>query len=121
VYTRVRSLGGAMDIRSVPGHGTTMMLRLPLTLAIVRALLARVGDEIYAVPLAHVSETIELDPDIVRTVKGREVLMVRDDILPLIRLRSLGRLAGVPAAQRDRSRTCRDDRFGGPQGRPGDR
>jgi len=96
VYTRVRSLGGAMDIRSVPGHGTTMMLRLPLTLAIVRALLARVGDEIYAVPLAHVSETIELDPDIVRTVKGREVLMVRDDILPLIRLRSL---VGLPAYQ----------------------
>ena len=96
VYTRVRSLGGAMDIRSVPGHGTTMMLRLPLTLAIVRALLARVGDEIYAVPLAHVSETIELDPDIVRTVKGREVLMVRDDILPLIRLRSL---VDLPAYQ----------------------
>jgi two-component system chemotaxis sensor kinase CheA len=89
VYTRVRSLGGAMDIRSVPGQGTTMMLRLPLTLAIVRALLARVDDEIYAVPLAHVSETIELDPDIVRTVKGREVLMVRDEILPLIRLRTL--------------------------------
>src|SRR6185312_13982961 len=41
VYTRVRALGGAMDIRSVPGQGTTMMLRLPLTLAIVRALLAR--------------------------------------------------------------------------------
>ena len=43
VHTRVRALGGAMDIRSVPGEGTTMMLRLPLTLAIVRALLARVG------------------------------------------------------------------------------
>lgn len=94
VYTRVRSLGGAMDIRSVPGQGTTMVLRLPLTLAIVRALLARVGDETYAVPLAHVSETIELDPDIVRTVKGREVLMVRDDVLPLLRLRNL---VGQPA------------------------
>jgi two-component system chemotaxis sensor kinase CheA len=96
VYTRVRSLGGAMDIRSVPGQGTTMVLRLPLTLAIVRALLARVGDETYAVPLAHVSETIELDPDIVRTVKGREVLMVRDDVLPLLRLRGL---IGLPAYQ----------------------
>jgi len=69
VYTRVRALGGAMDIRSVPGQGTTMMLRLPLTLAIMRALLARVGDETYAIPLAHVSETIELTPDIVRTIK----------------------------------------------------
>ncbi|HEY4218365.1 MAG TPA: chemotaxis protein CheA [Gemmatimonadaceae bacterium] len=89
VYTRVRALGGAMDIRSVPGQGTTMMLRLPLTLAIVRAVLARVGDETYAIPLAHVSETIELTPDVVRTVKGREVLLVRDDVLPLLRLRSL--------------------------------
>ncbi|HTE46949.1 MAG TPA: chemotaxis protein CheA [Gemmatimonadaceae bacterium] len=89
VYTRVRSLGGAMDIRSVPGQGTTMILRLPLTLAIVRALLARVGDETYAIPVAHVSETIELVPDIVRTVKGKEVLLARDEVLPLLRLRSL--------------------------------
>ena len=89
VYTRVRALGGAMDIRSVPGEGTTMTLRLPLTLAIVRALLARVGDETYAIPLAHVSETVELTPEIVQTVKGREVLLVRDEVLPLLRLREL--------------------------------
>ncbi|MDB4875885.1 MAG: hypothetical protein JWM41_2331, partial [Gemmatimonadetes bacterium] len=89
VYTRVRSLGGAMDIRSVPGQGTTMVLRLPLTLAIVRAVLARVGDEIYAIPLAHVSETIELVPDILRSVQGREVLLARDEVLPLLRLREL--------------------------------
>jgi two-component system chemotaxis sensor kinase CheA len=94
VYTRVRALGGAMDIRSVPGQGTTMMLRLPLTLAIMRALLARVGDETYAIPLAHVSETIELAPDIVRTIKGREVLLTRDEVLPLLRLRGL---VGLPA------------------------
>lgn len=89
VYTRVRALGGAMDIRSAPGKGTTMILRLPLTLAIVRAALARVAGEIYAIPLAHVSETIELEPDILRTVKGSEVLLVRDEVLPLLRLRSL--------------------------------
>jgi two-component system chemotaxis sensor kinase CheA len=93
VYTRVRGLGGAMSIRSVPGQGTTMVIRLPLTLAIVRALLARVGDETYAIPLAHVSETIELSPDVLRTVKGREVLLARDEVLPLLRLRSL---VGLP-------------------------
>ena len=93
VYTRVRALGGAMDIRSVPGQGTTMILRLPLTLAIVRAVLARVGDETYAIPLAHVSETIELVPDIVRSVKGCEVLLARDEILPLLRMRGL---VGLP-------------------------
>ncbi len=94
VYTRVRSLGGAMDIRSVPGQGTTMVLRLPLTLAIVRALLARVADETYAIPLAHVAETVELAPETVRTIKGREVLLAREDVLPLLRLRSL---VGLPA------------------------
>lgn len=94
VYTRVRSLGGAMDIRSVPGQGTTMILRLPLTLAIVRALLARVADEVYAIPLAHVSETVELAPDVVASVKGRDVLLARDEVLPLLRLRSL---VGLPA------------------------
>ncbi len=98
VYTRVRSLGGAMDIRSVPGQGTTMMLRLPLTLAIVRALLARVADETYAIPLAHVSETIELTPDLLKTVKGREVLLGRDEVLPIYRLRSLVDLPPFRAA-----------------------
>ena len=97
VYTRVRALGGAMDIRSAPGNGTTVMIRLPVTLAIVRALLARVADETYAIPLAHVSETIELEPERVRTVKGREVLLLRDDVLPLLRLRAL---VGLPEYQR---------------------
>jgi len=97
-YTRVRALGGAMDIRSVPGQGTTMVMRLPQTLAIVRALLARVGNETYAIPLAHVSETIELTPGIVRTVKGKEVLMERHDVLPLLRLRSLVGLPPYKAA-----------------------
>jgi chemotaxis protein histidine kinase CheA len=96
VHTRVRALGGAMNLRSVPGEGTTMTLRLPLTLAIVRALLARVGGETYAIPLAHVSETMELTRDIVRTVKGREVLIARDGMLPLLRLR---RLVALPAFQ----------------------
>ena len=70
-----------------------MSLRLPLTLAIVRALLAKVGDETYAIPLAHVAETIELVPDVLRTVKGKEVLLERDEVLPLFRLRQL---VGLP-------------------------
>jgi two-component system chemotaxis sensor kinase CheA len=94
VYTKVRALGGAMDIRSVPGQGTTVLIRLPLTLAIMRALLARVGAETYAIPLAHVSETVELVPDVLRTVKGKEVLLARDEVLPLLRLRTL---VGLPA------------------------
>ena len=89
VHNRVRSLGGSVDIRTAPGKGTTVTLRLPLTLAIVRSLLARIGDETYAIPMTHVSETVELHPHILHTLKGREVLMIREEVLPLIRLRQL--------------------------------
>jgi two-component system chemotaxis sensor kinase CheA len=89
VYNRVRTLGGSVDMRTVPGKGTTVTMRLPLTLAIVRSLLARIGDETYAVPMTHVSETVELVPSILRSVKGKEVLMLRDEVLPVLRMRQL--------------------------------
>ena len=92
VQNRVRALGGSVEIRSTPGQGTAVTVRLPLTLAIVRALLARVDDETYALPMTHVSETVELHDDVLRTVKGREVLVLRDDVLPIIRMRDLVRL-----------------------------
>lgn len=92
VMNRVRSMGGAVEIRSKEGTGTTVTVRLPLTLAIVRALLARVDNEVYAVPMAHVNETVELSPGALRRVRGQEVLAMRDDVLPLIRFRDLVRL-----------------------------
>jgi two-component system chemotaxis sensor kinase CheA len=96
VYNRVRSLGGSVDIRTAPGQGTTVTLRLPLTLAIVRSLLARIGDETYAVPMTHVSETVELYPAIVTSLKGKEVLMLREEVLPMMRLRGLVGFDGPP-------------------------
>jgi two-component system chemotaxis sensor kinase CheA len=95
VMNRVRAMGGAVEIRSTPGKGTTVTVRLPLTLAIVRALLARVHDEVYAVPMAHVNETVELDPRSVKRVQGREVMVLREDVLPLLRFRDLVRLPGT--------------------------
>ena len=89
VKTRVRALGGLVEIRSVPLQGTTVTVRLPLTLAIVRALLARVNGEVYALPMTHVNETVELKTAQLRRVKGKEVLVLRDDVLPLLRLREL--------------------------------
>jgi two-component system chemotaxis sensor kinase CheA len=100
VQTRVRALGGSVDIRTAAGIGTTVTVRLPLTLAIVRALLAKVGDEVYALPMTHVNETVELESALLRTVKGREVLVLRDDVLPLIRMRSLLRLPAVSDERR---------------------
>jgi two-component system, chemotaxis family, sensor kinase CheA len=93
VHARIRSLGGSVEIRSVPGRGTTVTLRLPLTLAILRALLVRVEGDTFAVPMTHVNETVELEATALKSVKGHEVLMLRDDVLPLVRFRSLLGLA----------------------------
>jgi two-component system, chemotaxis family, sensor kinase CheA len=96
VMNRVRALGGSVDISSQPGQGTIVALRLPLTLAIVRSLLARAEGEVYAIPLTHVSETVELASDALRTVRGREVAVLREDVLPVLRLREL---VGLPPAR----------------------
>ncbi|MFL5381894.1 MAG: chemotaxis protein CheW [Longimicrobiaceae bacterium] len=89
VATRVRALGGMLEIWSEPGRGTSMTLQLPQTLAIVRALLVRQGGETYALPLTHVGETVHLLPDEVGTVKGRTVAFLRDEVIPLLALRQI--------------------------------
>jgi two-component system chemotaxis sensor kinase CheA len=94
VQTKVRSLGGSVELKSVAGAGSTITIRLPLTLALVRALLARSGTERYALPLTHVRETLEYDSDVVQRVKGRPVLVLRDEVLPLFDLRDVVRQRG---------------------------
>jgi two-component system chemotaxis sensor kinase CheA len=89
VVSRVRSIGGSVDLRSVQGQGTSITIRLPVTLAIIQALLARVGDETYALPLTHVRETLQLSPAVVRRVRGNEVLVLREEVLPLLSLRQI--------------------------------
>jgi two-component system chemotaxis sensor kinase CheA len=87
--TRVRALGGTLEVRSELGRGSTFLIRVPLTLAIVRALLAEAGGERYAVPLAYVAETVEFDRRAVTAVRDREALVVRDQVIPTVHLRDL--------------------------------
>jgi two-component system, chemotaxis family, sensor kinase CheA len=87
--TRVRALGGTLEVHSEIGLGTSFVIRVPLTLAIVRALLADVGGERYAVPLAYVAETVEFNPRAVTAVRNREALLVRDLVIPTVHLRDL--------------------------------
>lgn len=88
VVNRVRALGGAVEMQSVEGYGTTFMIRLPISLALAQALRVRVAGENYAIPLTHVAEAIELSDGLVQN-DGREFVRVRDDILPVIRLRNV--------------------------------
>ncbi|PYP62528.1 MAG: hypothetical protein DMD37_09575 [Gemmatimonadetes bacterium] len=87
--TKIRALGGTIDIRTEVGKGTTFVLRLPVTLAIVRALIAAVGRERYALPLTYVAETVEFGVVPITTVEGREAMVLRDRVVPLVHLRQL--------------------------------
>ena len=71
VVTRVRALGGSLEVHTAAGLGTSVTMRLPLTLAISRALLARVDKEVYAIPLTHVLETFSLSQPMLLESKGR--------------------------------------------------
>jgi two-component system, chemotaxis family, sensor kinase CheA len=92
--TRIRSLGGTIEIRTERGKGTTFILRLPVTLAIVRALIAAVGEERYALPLTYVAETVEFGTIPTTMVEGREAMVLRDRVVPLVHLRTLLNVPG---------------------------
>ncbi|PIE54285.1 MAG: chemotaxis protein CheA [Dethiosulfovibrio peptidovorans] len=83
VKRKVESLGGQFEVRSKVGEGSNIYIRLPLTLAIVLALLVRVGDEIYAIPLENVDETILVREDDMKRMHGRPVTLLRGEVLTL--------------------------------------
>jgi two-component system chemotaxis sensor kinase CheA len=89
VVSRVRSIGGSVELRTTLGKGTSITIRLPVTLAIIQALLATVADETYALPLTHVRETLQLTPSVVKRIRGANVLVLRDEVLPLLSLRRI--------------------------------
>ncbi|MDQ7039454.1 MAG: chemotaxis protein CheA, partial [Rhodothermus sp.] len=86
VKTNITKLNGTISVHSVPGKGTRFILKLPLTLAIIQSLLVRVADEAFAIPLHTVIEVVGLESDTVYTIKGREVIRLRDTVIPLLRV-----------------------------------
>jgi len=89
VKTNITRLGGAVDIESEFGRGTKITITLPITLAIISALLFEVRDRLFAIPLAVVQEALRMPASAVRTVDGREVITLRGTTLPLCRLADL--------------------------------
>jgi two-component system chemotaxis sensor kinase CheA len=86
VRANVSGLGGLVSVDSTPGRGTTVTLTLPITLAILQALLVGVADECFAIPLAGVRETLVASPSEIQRSAGRELLNLRGDALPVLRL-----------------------------------
>jgi len=92
VKKNILHLKGVFDVESVPGEGTTFTMKLPLTLAIIQALLVNVADELYSIPLDAVIESQRIDASEVRTVHGGEVITLRGQVVPLIRIAEFFRL-----------------------------
>lgn len=92
VKTNISKLGGVIDVQSEAGIGTKMTITLPITLAIVSALIVEVSGRVFALPLSSVSEALKFDERGIRLVDGREVMTLRGTTLPLCRLSRLLRL-----------------------------
>ncbi len=88
VRSKVESLGGMLVMQTSKGEGTTFAMKLPLTLAIIQALLVKVQGETYAIPLGTVSETAVISSHEIRYVSNQEVIFLRNETLPLLRLAS---------------------------------
>lgn len=86
VKTNIEKLNGIIDIDSELGRGTIMKLKIPLTLAIIQALLVGVQEEYYAIPLASVLETVRISKEEIYTVENRSVMRLRDDVLSLVHI-----------------------------------
>ena len=87
VRSNLQKLGGLIDLETVVEKGTRFTLRLPLTLAIIRGLLVRVAGVVYVLPLGSVVETLRVDRDQIQSVRGHEVVVIRGETVPLVRLR----------------------------------
>ncbi|TYP59907.1 chemotaxis protein CheA [Thermosediminibacter litoriperuensis] len=86
VKTKIESLGGSVEIKTRKNEGTTFLIRLPLTLAIIQALMVQLGHEKYAIPLSAIKETVIIPYKELRKVHKNEVILLRGNVIPVLRL-----------------------------------
>jgi len=87
VKTNIEALRGSIDVESSLGEGTTVTLKIPLTLAIIEGLLAKVGNECYVLPLSSVEECVELEAEDSGASRGRNLANLRGELVPYVHLR----------------------------------
>lgn len=85
----VKSLNGSISVQSEVGKGSTFILKLPVSMAIIQALLIKVQDEVYAVPINNILESIEIKRENLKSIGGKEVIVLRGEIIPVIMLHEL--------------------------------
>ncbi|HEX9061635.1 MAG TPA: chemotaxis protein CheW, partial [Clostridia bacterium] len=86
VKTKIEALGGIVEVETEEGKGSKFIIRLPLTLAIIQALLVKIGCEKYAIPLNTIKEIIKIQPDDIKLVQKQEVILLRNMVVPIVRL-----------------------------------
>ncbi|MBU1044688.1 MAG: chemotaxis protein CheA [Candidatus Omnitrophica bacterium] len=100
VKMKIESLGGSLVFDSVAGKGSNFKLKLPLTVAIIRAMLVEINKEIYATPIASIVETVKVSKKRIKHIEKFEVINLRDEVLPLLRLE---KILGVPIREAESS------------------
>jgi two-component system chemotaxis sensor kinase CheA len=96
VKNKIESLGGMVDVETKVNEGSKFKIRLPLTLAIIQALLVKVSGEIYAIPLGSIDSTINIMTSDIKTVQNKEVILLRGQIIPIVRLADV---LNIPVAE----------------------
>ena len=86
VKTNIEKLNGIIEVDSVLGKGSTFKLKIPLTLAIIQALLVASQEDLFAIPLSNVIETVRIVEEDIYTIEGKSVLKLRDEVLPLVNM-----------------------------------
>ena len=86
VRSKIESLSGHVDVETKVNEGSVFKIKLPLTLAIIQAMLVQVQEEMYAIPLGSIDSTINITPNDIKTVQNKEVIVLRGEIIPIIRM-----------------------------------
>ncbi|MDF2500602.1 MAG: chemotaxis protein CheA [Anaerosporomusa subterranea] len=101
VKTKIESLGGTVEVETKQNQGSRFKIRLPLTLAIIQALLVAVGEEKYAIPLGSIDSTINIQPSDIKTVQNQEVILLRGQIIPIVRLANILSVPGIQSEHQE--------------------
>lgn len=96
VKSRITALGGHVEVETEFGKGSKFIVRLPLTLAIIQALMINIADEKYAIPLSNIQNIEDVHKEDIKLIQNQEVIVVRNEIIPIIRLREV---LGLPKAE----------------------